>query len=66
MLVIIGCTDHYFYFTVWNTGYQKIHCLFRGQILSRDDRLCGLVVRVPGYKSIGSGSIPGATRFSEK
>jgi hypothetical protein len=28
--------------------------------------LCGLVVRVPGYKSRGAGSIPGATRFSEK
>jgi hypothetical protein len=26
----------------------------------------GLVVRVPGYRSRGSGSIPGATRFSEK
>jgi hypothetical protein len=25
--------------------------------------LCGLVVRVPAYRS---GSIPGATRFSEK
>jgi hypothetical protein len=30
------------------------------------DRLCGLVVRVPGYRSRGSGSIPGANRFSEK
>jgi hypothetical protein len=30
------------------------------------DHLCGLVVRVPGYRSIGLGSIPGATRFSEK
>jgi hypothetical protein len=27
------------------------------------DRLCGLVVRVPGYRSGGPGSIPGATRF---
>jgi hypothetical protein len=27
-------------------------------------RLCGLVVRVPGYRSRGPGSIPGATRFS--
>jgi hypothetical protein len=27
--------------------------------------LCGLVVRVPGYRSRGRGSIPGATRFSE-
>jgi hypothetical protein len=30
------------------------------------DRLCGLVVRVPGYRSRGPGSIPGANRFSEK
>jgi hypothetical protein len=30
------------------------------------DRFCGLVVRVPGYRSRGSVSIPGATRFPEK
>jgi hypothetical protein len=30
------------------------------------DRLCGLVVRVPGYRSRGPGTISGATRFSEK
>jgi hypothetical protein len=30
------------------------------------DRLCDLVVRVPGDKSRGPGSIAGATRFSEK
>jgi hypothetical protein len=30
------------------------------------DRLCGLVVRLPGYRSRGPGSIPGATKFSEK
>jgi hypothetical protein len=30
------------------------------------DRLCGLVVKVPGYRLIGPGSIPGATKFSEK
>jgi hypothetical protein len=30
------------------------------------DRLCRLVVRVPGYRSRGLGSIPDATRFSEK
>jgi hypothetical protein len=28
--------------------------------------LCGLVVRVSGYRSRGTGSIPGPTRFSEK
>jgi hypothetical protein len=30
------------------------------------DCLCALVVRVPGYRSTAPGSIPGATRFSEK
>jgi hypothetical protein len=29
------------------------------------DRLCGLVVRVLGYRSRNQGSITGATRFSE-
>jgi hypothetical protein len=32
----------------------------------RPDRLCGLVVRVPGNRSSGPGSILGNTRFSEK
>jgi hypothetical protein len=32
----------------------------------KEDRLCGLVVRVLGYRSGGPGSIPGTTRFSEK
>jgi hypothetical protein len=31
---------------------------------NRTDRLCGLVVRVLGYRSGGPGSIPGTTRFS--
>jgi hypothetical protein len=35
-------------------------------LLARPYRLCGLVVTVPGYRSRGPGSIPGATRFSEK
>jgi hypothetical protein len=30
------------------------------------DHLCGLVVRVPEYRSRGPGSISGTTRFSEK
>jgi hypothetical protein len=35
-------------------------------MLNNFDRLCGLVVRVPGYRSRGPGSIPGSTRFCEK
>jgi hypothetical protein len=30
------------------------------------NRLCGLVVKVPGCRSKGPDSIPGATRFSEE
>jgi hypothetical protein len=33
---------------------------------NKGGRLSGLVVIVPGYRSRGQGSIPGATRFSEK
>jgi hypothetical protein len=34
--------------------------------ISGFDRLCGLVVRVSGFRSRGPVTIPGATRFSEK
>jgi hypothetical protein len=41
-----------------------------GRVILKDykelDRLCGLAVRVPGCRSRGPGSIPGATRFTEK
>jgi hypothetical protein len=36
------------------------------ELLSQHLCLCGLVVRVLGYRSGGSGLIPGTTRFSEK
>jgi hypothetical protein len=34
-------------------------------IYTKNLRLSGLVVKVPGYRSRGPGSIPGATKFSE-
>jgi hypothetical protein len=34
--------------------------------MKSNDRLCGLVVRFPGYRSRGPSSIPSATRFCEK
>jgi hypothetical protein len=34
--------------------------------ISRMEHLCGLVVRVPGYRFRDLGSIPGTTTFSEK
>jgi hypothetical protein len=35
-------------------------------VIASPDRLCRLVVRVPGYRSRGPGSIPVTTRFLEK
>jgi hypothetical protein len=34
----------------------------KAAVYLKEDRLCGLVVRVLGYRSGGSGSIPGTTR----
>jgi hypothetical protein len=46
---------------------QQLH---KFNVISRSmpniDSLCGLVVRVPGYRSRGSGSIPGDTTLSDK
>jgi hypothetical protein len=35
-------------------------------LITKTCRLCGPVVRVPGYRSRGQGSTPDATRFFEK
>jgi hypothetical protein len=51
--------DSYIFTTVW----IGVTFIFRyGK--DHKDRLCGLVVRVLGYRSGGPGSIPGTTRFS--
>jgi hypothetical protein len=44
----------------WKAIPRLILCRYIG------NRLGGLVVRVPGYRSGGPGSFPGASRFSEK
>jgi hypothetical protein len=44
--------------------YQHNLLCFRRVVVGSSS--CSLVVRVPGYRSRGLGSIPGATRFSEK
>jgi hypothetical protein len=41
-----------------------IRCCFTFCFEEINDRLCGPVVRVLGYRSGGPGSIPGTTRFS--
>jgi hypothetical protein len=43
--------------------YIKINSLFQARMQSLLDLLCGLVVRVPGYRFRGPGSISGATGF---
>jgi hypothetical protein len=45
---------------------HKNNRLILGSMLRLIHRLCGLVVRVLGYRSGGPGSIPGTTRFSGK
>jgi hypothetical protein len=41
---------------------QEFDSKFLFLLISLKDRLCGLVVRVLGYRSGGPGSIPGTTR----
>jgi hypothetical protein len=43
-------------------------CLSTGALIkdSYQHHLCGLVVRVPGYRSRGPGSIPDTTKYSEQ
>jgi hypothetical protein len=38
----------------------------RNRLYDQSDCLCGLVIRVPGYRSRDPGSISGAARFYEK
>jgi hypothetical protein len=45
-----------------NVYLFRIYCILRDAV----DRLCGLVVGVPGCRSRGPGSIPVATRFSKQ
>jgi hypothetical protein len=46
---------------------DKIHKpIDSDSLLTFHDRLCGLVVRVLGYRSGGPGSIPGTTKREKK
>jgi hypothetical protein len=54
-------------FSVQNITFVILSALFViVNNVSGFDHLCGLVVRVPGHRSRGPGSIPGAPKFSEK
>jgi hypothetical protein len=52
--------------TVIKTNAMVRNSMSRVILMSHCGSPCGLVVRVPGCRSRGLGSIPGATRFSEK
>jgi hypothetical protein len=47
-------------------NYMQLIQLITVHRFKNGGQICRLVVRVPGYRSRGPGSIPGATRFSEK
>jgi hypothetical protein len=47
---------------VWDKNYKEISAEKISYASSYMGRLCGLVVRVLGYRSGGPGSIPGTTK----
>jgi hypothetical protein len=51
---------------LWGTNWIYICYVEERRPVDRRVSLCGLLVRVPGYRSRGPGSIPCDTRFSEK
>jgi hypothetical protein len=58
---------------VWSTQVEtrltverNVEVSYVKEVLVTAVRLCAVVVIVPGYRSRGPGSIPGATRFSER
>jgi hypothetical protein len=64
-----------FKLTIWNeslheisnhNGARVVKFVTSKYLIFNSIMFCGLVVRVPGYRSRGPGSIPGATRFSDK
>jgi hypothetical protein len=58
-MVFRGFIKHTFQFLIEAVFYIISFIFYRGMNV---DRLCGLVVRVLGYRSGGPGSIPGTTR----
>jgi hypothetical protein len=61
--------ENMLYSTCRTFKHMRIHwstkCLWECYYFQWLDSLCGLEVRVSGYRSRGLGSIPGAARFSE-
>jgi hypothetical protein len=62
---IYACTEGYGVISFPSSFFMYVRyscCLFNNAFSIGVDRLCGLVVRVLGYRSGGPGSIPGTTR----
>jgi hypothetical protein len=69
LLISIKVPPDYYYIKQTkksNLRDPKIPMVFYIRYESILARLCGLVVRVPGFRSRSPDAIPGATRFSEK
>jgi hypothetical protein len=60
------CLYFYLYSSFFNILSKHANVIQYFWYRGDKDRLCGLVVRVPVYRSRGSGSIPGTIRFSVK
>jgi hypothetical protein len=59
--------SHTLFMFVWGTfSTVRAMSLATTSFLLMRDRLCGLVVRVLGFRSGGPGSIPGTTRIKKK
>jgi hypothetical protein len=68
-IMLVSPLKQFHEFTGTVSGVQVLATPFLGSLKKYTFRitiLCGLVFRVPGYRSRGPGSIPGAIRFSEK
>jgi hypothetical protein len=57
--VTLDTNTHVIYFYIY---IDDNFCKFQNLSIYLSDRLCGLVVRVLGYRFGGPGSIPGTTR----
>jgi hypothetical protein len=60
-LEVCDCVEPVF----WDQWLRPTYIRLNKHYALKEDRLCGLVVRVSGYISRGPGSIPGATRISD-
>jgi hypothetical protein len=68
MIYVFICEkgDDNYYLGSGHFIHRFVRDIMKVLLCSVPDHLRGLVVIVPGYRCRGPGSIPGATRFSEK